>query len=164
MKEGGVGLPGVTLTAGPGESAVTDNDGFYQLVVNENWSGTITPGKEGYRFSPASWSYSLLNADQPGKDYTAILCRTISGYVKERGQALAGVTLAVIPGETTFTDGTGRYQIAVDQGWSGTVTPVAPGYQFSPQNRIYEHIALDQPAQDYSVGSIIYLPVILKPE
>ena len=163
VKEDGVALSGVALTAEPGESTVTDSNGFYQMVVNENWSGTVTPGKEGYRFTPESWSYSLLNADQSGKDYTANLRRTISGYIKERGQALAGVTLTFIPGKSTFTDETGRYQITIDQGWSGTVTPVAAGYQFSPQNRIYDHLTLDQPAQDYSVGTMIYLPVILKP-
>ena len=114
------------------------------MVVNENWSGTVTPAKEGYRFTPVSWSYSLLNADQSGKDYAANLRRTISGYIKERGQALAGVTLTFIPGESTFTDETGRYQITIDQGWSGTVTPAAAGCQFSPQNRIYDHITLDQ--------------------
>ncbi len=125
VKEDGVALAGVVLTAGPGASTVTDNNGFYQIVVNENWSGTITPGKEGYRFTPESWSYSLLNADQSGKDYAAVARRTISGFVKERGQALAGVTLTFIPGESTFTDGNGRYQITIDKGWSGTVIPAA---------------------------------------
>lgn len=163
VKEGGVALSGVALTAGPGESTVTGSDGFYQMVVNENWSGTITPAKEGYRFTPESWSYSLLNADQSGKDYTATPRRTISGYVKQKGQALSGVTLTSVPGESTLSDEAGRYQITVDQGWSGTVAPAAAGYQFSPPNRVYDHITLDQPAQDYSVGTMIYLPVILKP-
>ena len=79
-------LPGVTLSAGMGGSAVTDGDGFYQITVNENWSGTVTPAKGAYRFTPEAWNYELVNADLTGRNYAAVLTCTISGISGKRAR------------------------------------------------------------------------------
>jgi len=68
----GYGLPGVALTfSGRNNTSVTDMDGYYTYVLPINWTGTVTPAKPGYTFSPSSRSYNDLSFDQTDQDYTA---------------------------------------------------------------------------------------------
>lgn len=66
----GIGIPGVTLnfTPGPG-TATTDDNGDYSKLVLSGWSGTVTPSKADYTFSPTSRTYSDIRTDQPNQDY-----------------------------------------------------------------------------------------------
>ena len=52
-------------------SAVTDASGYYEVWVDYNWSGKVTPAKYAYAFEPNGTSYENVNADicRPG------LCR-----------------------------------------------------------------------------------------
>ena len=70
----------------------------------------------------------------------------------------------VTPGQATTTDSFGRYQISVDKGWSGAIVPSASGSQFSPPSRVYYSVASDRPSQDFSIGAMVYLPLIIKPQ
>jgi agmatine/peptidylarginine deiminase len=65
-------IEGVLVDAnnGGGEDT-TDVDGFYEVEVDYNWSGTVTPSKEQYTFEPNQMSYVNVFADQPDQDYTA---------------------------------------------------------------------------------------------
>ena len=68
----GVGLIGVTVSADSNDTsllATTDDDGSYSLTVPRNWSGTVTPSKPGYTFSPPDSSYSNITSNQTGQDY-----------------------------------------------------------------------------------------------
>jgi hypothetical protein len=66
----GTGIPGVTLTFTPGnETATTDDSGEYSKLVLSGWSGTVTPFKTDYTFSPTSRTYSDIRTDQPDQDY-----------------------------------------------------------------------------------------------
>jgi len=61
---------GVTLTFGNnGGTATTDSSGFYTKTVNSGWSGTVTPSKGNYKFTPPSSSYSNLTSDMPAQNY-----------------------------------------------------------------------------------------------
>ena len=51
---------------------VTSGGGSYSATVNSGWSGTVTPTKVGYTFSPANREYLDLSSDQMNQDYTPI--------------------------------------------------------------------------------------------
>jgi ribosomal protein S16 len=69
---GNAGLPGVTLsyTDGSLKTAVTDSSGAYSLPVSYGWSGSVTPSRTGYTFSPTKRDYTSVMANQTGQNYT----------------------------------------------------------------------------------------------
>ena len=75
---------------------------------------------------------------------------TISGTT-----GLAGVVMRGLPGNPV-TDDKGNYGVAVEYGWSGTVTPAKEGYDFEPASRRYESVAAEQLVQDYTASLINY--------
>jgi hypothetical protein len=70
---GDTGVAGVTLsyTDVTQKTAISDADGSYSFNVSDNWSGTVTPSKAGYTFSPVNRPYTNVLANQTGQDYTA---------------------------------------------------------------------------------------------
>jgi len=70
----GTGVSDVLITfSNGGGTATTDSSGNYSITVPDGYTGTATPSKTGYTFSPATKSYSSLTANQTGQDYTATL-------------------------------------------------------------------------------------------
>ena len=69
---GNTGVAGATLsyTDSTPKTATADGSGNYSFTVSNNWSGTVTPSKSGYSFSPASRSYSNVTSNQTGQNYT----------------------------------------------------------------------------------------------
>ncbi len=147
------GLAGVTVTLSDGSSIVTDNDGYYSVVVDYGWSGTITPSKSGYTFSPAYRTYANLVSDQTSQDYTGKRQHLlISGTIILDQKGLAGVTVTLPDGASTVTDDDGKYSVVVDYGWTGTLTPVKEGYFFSPGSRHYNNLTSSKDGQDFKAG------------
>jgi hypothetical protein len=72
---GNVGVGGATLSYSMGapQSTIADVTGMYSFAVPYNWSGTVTPSKTNYAFSPASRPYPNVTSDQTGQDYIATL-------------------------------------------------------------------------------------------
>ncbi len=70
---GNAGVAGAVLSyeAGGSKTATADGSGDYSFKVSSGWSGTVTPSKAGYTFSPASRSYSNVSGDISGEDYIA---------------------------------------------------------------------------------------------
>jgi hypothetical protein len=83
-----------------------------------------------------------------------------------------GATLSYIEDgmqKTTTSLADGSYIFAVFSGWTGTVTPfkvTSTFYLFSPRNRSYINLSVNQAAQDYTVTQVtLYrslLPLILR--
>jgi uncharacterized delta-60 repeat protein len=146
---GGVGIEGVEITFSAEQgTATTDSEGSYSYLVVEGWSGTATPSKTCYTFSPSSLTYTNVISDQSGQDYTGtMLTYTISGTISAAAP-LSGVVMDGLPGSPT-TDASGYYEATVDCGWSGTVTPTLTRYVFSPSSRSYADLSSDQAGQDY---------------
>ena len=147
---GNAGLPGVTLSYvnGTPRTVVSDANGNYSIPVLGGWSGTVTPSKTSYVFSPASRTYTNISANQTGQNYTATLATfTISGNT-----GVAGVTLRYTYGtpRSVQSDGSGNYSITVPYNWSGTVTPSKIGYLFAPVNRTYSNVVANQVGQNYA--------------
>mgnify|MGYP003542104036 CR=1 FL=1 len=71
VTETGAGpLQGVTINGLPG-SPVTDANGFYTATVSAGFTGTATPQKSGFAFSPSQRSYNSVGASMPLQNYTA---------------------------------------------------------------------------------------------
>jgi len=146
---GNAGIAGAVLsyTDGTLKTVTADGTGAYSITVPLNWSGTVTPSKSGYLFSPKSATFSNLTATQTIQNFTAITAFTISGNV-----SISGVTLGYIDGtpQTTISDGSGNYSLMVPSGWSGTVTPSKTGYTFYPIGRDYTNVITNQITQNYT--------------
>ena len=70
---GGVGIGDVDLTfSNGGGSTVTDSSGFYNKRVPGGWSGTATPTKGDYIFTPSQRSYLDVISDIPDQDYIGL--------------------------------------------------------------------------------------------
>jgi uncharacterized delta-60 repeat protein len=157
--EGGIGLEGVTITFSDEQgTATTGTEGSYSHQVSYGWSGTATPSKTGYIFSPSSRTYTSLTSDQTDQDYTATVVYTISGSVKTGGGVgIEGVEITFSAGQgTTTTDSEGSYSHIVVEGWSGTATPSKTCYTFSPSSLTYTNVTSDQSDQDYTGTMLTY--------
>jgi hypothetical protein len=147
---GNTGTPGVTLsyTDGTPKTVVSDGNGNYSITMTAGWSGTVTPTKLGYTFSPPSISYSNLNGSKTSQNYiAAYTVYTISGNT-----GVGGVPLTYTDGtqKTILSDGNGNYSFQVPNLWSGTVTLSHPCYTFNPVNRTYTMITQNKPGENYS--------------
>jgi hypothetical protein len=56
---------------GATKTVTADGTGNYTVTVPSGWSGTVTPAKIGYTFSPVSRSYSNVLSNRTAQDYTA---------------------------------------------------------------------------------------------
>ncbi len=146
---GTIGLPGVRLVGLPG-SPLTDQNGVYTAEVESGWSGTVTPMKVGYAFSPSARTYSALTTNLSSQDYrAAIITFAISGNA-----GLAGVTMEGLPGDP-ITDPDGFYSASVLYGWAGTVTPTKGGRKFEPPSRRYGPVKGDLVDEDYTPQTVV---------
>jgi hypothetical protein len=66
----GAGAALLVYTDGSVKSVTTDASGNYSLLVSNHWSGTVTPSKANYTFTPASRSYADVQSDVYSQNYT----------------------------------------------------------------------------------------------
>jgi hypothetical protein len=139
---GNAGVGGATLTY-TGGSTVANGSGNYSITVAYGWTGTVTPSKAGYTFSPDHRDYSNVTANLTNENYNALV--TISGN--------AGIGGAILSytGGSTIANGGGYYSITVSYGWSGIVTPSKSGYIFLPDHRDYSNVMTSPNGENYTV-------------
>ena len=142
---GNTGIGGAVLNYSGGKT-VSDTTGKYIITVRTGWTGTVTPSKLGYSFSPASHSYTNLSANIADQNFSATPPIIISGNA-----GVGGASLAYADGspKTVTADQAGDYTITVPYSWSGTVTPSMPGYSFSPVSMDYALLTSNQTGQNY---------------
>ncbi|MDH4257646.1 MAG: hypothetical protein OEV50_02460, partial [Candidatus Aminicenantes bacterium] len=158
--EGDVGIEGVTITFSGGEGgAVTDVSGNYSHSVSYGWSGTATPSKAGYAFTPSSRSYTELISDRADEGYTGYIVHLISGFVRtDGGEGMEGVAITFDNGggeATTASDGS--YSHLIKEGWSGTATPSLACYTFTPPSWSYTDVTSDYSDQNYTGTFLTYV-------
>jgi hypothetical protein len=70
---GNVGVAGAKLryTDGTVKTAISSANGAYSFAVSYGWSGTVTPSKPGFAFSPLKKTYANVIADKPAQNYSA---------------------------------------------------------------------------------------------
>ena len=150
---GSVGVVGgVTMRGLPG-NPTTRIDGTYSATVKYNWSGTVTPAKDGYTFEPPEMQYTNLLGPETQSYFATLLKRTISGkIISDKGEPVEGVfILADAGGGTDTTNANGEYELSVDYGWKGTVTPAKEGYTFKPTKKTHTAaVTRDQLNQGFS--------------
>ena len=147
-----MGVAGATLsyTDGTPKTVLSDAAGNYSLAVTAGWTGTVTPSKTSYVFTPANRPYANVNSNQTLQNYTAtFITFTITGTA-----GTSGAILTYDNGGPQFViaDGSGNYSITVPQSWTGTVTPHKIGFSFNPANRPYSNVQANQTAQNYSAA------------
>ena len=77
VTESGTGLIGAGISlSNEGGSTETDGSGDFSIEVTAGWSGSVTPSKSGYDFSPSSRSLVNVSSDRPGQDFTASVATT----------------------------------------------------------------------------------------
>jgi len=93
----GAALSGVDLTFTNGVAAVqTDGTGAYTQDVPHGWSGTATPSKTGYDFTPTSTIYANVTGPQAGQDYAAVSLSAVTVTLPNGNESWApGTTHAV---------------------------------------------------------------------
>ncbi|MGB8980631.1 MAG: choice-of-anchor Q domain-containing protein, partial [Anaerolineales bacterium] len=142
----GTGGAALQYVDGTTKTVTADANGDYSFTVPENWSGTLTPSKAGYRFTPVNRSFDPVQMDQPNQVFTAQRLYTISGNT---GIASAALDYTDGTPKTEYADELGNYSLQVPENWSGPVMPSKPGYVFVPVGYIYPNLDADQNAQDY---------------
>ncbi len=65
----GSGISGITMNGWPGTDPVTGSSGYYGGTISNGWSGSITPSKTGYTFSPPSKSYTNITSNKSNENY-----------------------------------------------------------------------------------------------
>lgn len=74
---GNAGKPQVLLTytgktsSDPSGTTTSADDGSYSFTIPYGWSGTVTPSKGSWTFSPASVTYDNVTSDLSGQDFHA---------------------------------------------------------------------------------------------
>ena len=112
----GAGNVSLSYTDGTLKTVTSASDGSYSLLVPYGWSGTVTPSKAGYAFTPENRTYTNLVADAANEDYSAGLLPFACSNVTEIPQAECEALVALY----NSTNGTGW---ADHTGWLMTNTP-----------------------------------------
>ncbi|MEA3225771.1 MAG: hypothetical protein U9Q07_07445, partial [Planctomycetota bacterium] len=151
---GSTQIASVTLKGFPGvRPVVSGPGGAYTTTVPHDWSGKITPEKAGYEFQPASLPIDRIMAPMSNQDFMhTLLQRKISGTVRSsKNQPVADVAIVTDNnGGQTITDASGQYELLVDHGWGGKISPVKEGYTFSPTNKPYSRVIGDMSNQVFT--------------
>jgi len=146
-------IEGVDISADNGAGSVlTDTNGFYQIVVDYNWTGNITAAKDSYGFSPNSIHYQFVNQNYSDQNFTGSQYDfNITGFIKNQcGLPVKDVFVnADNNGLHAITDINGFYKVWVNSLWSGTVSPVKQDYTFNPDSITYIDISADQTDQNF---------------
>jgi hypothetical protein len=133
----GTGGPGATvaLTGAATASTIADANGNYTFTGLANGSYTVTPGKAGYTYTPASQAVTVNGADVSGVNFADSPTYSISGTVSGAGGPGATVNLTGASTGSTTADSGGNYTFAGLANGSYTVTPSKTGYTYTPTSQ-----------------------------
>ncbi len=140
----------LTFSNGGGR-AVSDRDGRYSLQVPYEWSGDISPFKQGMIFSPHLRSLVRVISDRHQMDYLASWKKILlSGYIRTNsGHGVAGVQLSGFP-QKILTDSSGYFQAWVNYGWSNRIVLQKEGFTLIPGDYFYPSVLEDAPLVNFT--------------
>jgi hypothetical protein len=138
VTSGGSPMAGVTITLSGARSDTTSTDSsgnyIFDGLLNGNY--TITPGKTGYTFTPASRNVGVSNGDLISQNFsgTPSAIYSISGTVTNGASVLSGITMTLsgAASGTTTTNSSGNYTFSGLTNGTYTIAPSKTGYTFSP--------------------------------
>ncbi len=123
LDQGGAGIGGVSVIWGA-IPALTQLDGSYSFIAHAGWTGSSHVEGGSFDYSPASYDYTDLQADQPDQDFTGTrrsLCRIPDDYPnldEAVDGCLSGDTILVAAG---LYSGEDNGQIALTGGMNLTI-------------------------------------------
>jgi len=85
---GNTAISGVTLTFSNSSTATTDTAGYYSKAFTAAWTGTVTPSKSGYTFTPANRSYSGITTNQTNQNYTGVPPAAFRIWIDKNGNGI----------------------------------------------------------------------------
>jgi chitodextrinase len=131
------GVIGYRVYQGENSVSVANVAGLTATILNLN---ATTP----YSFTVAAYDAGG-NESAKSDPVTATTSAgfTISGQVTLNGAGLTNVVMGGLP-TLIVTNAGGEYTATVDQGWSGTVTPILSGYTFTPPSTTYSGVTSNQ--------------------
>jgi|GEM_PF-1433347 len=148
----GVSRANLRYNDGGSNTVTADRYGNYSFDVSYNWSGTVTPSRVGYKFTPPRRSYTNLTSHRPNQNYIAVgLTYTISGTVTDGINPFKGVTITFShDNHTKTTDSSGNYTYEVPYGTTTTITPShSTVFSWSPTSVYLSNIVADHPNQNF---------------
>ena len=82
---GNAGVAGATLSyiIDTTETVTADGEGAYSFSVPYEWSGTVTPSKTGYGFTPTTKTYANIISNQIDQDFTALVIEDVGRDIDE---------------------------------------------------------------------------------
>jgi Leucine-rich repeat (LRR) protein len=132
---------------------------YFGMTANKTASSLTVTGLNPFytyyfvvktRTNPQSYNRNTIDSKYSVEVSASILQPVISGAVTCGGKGLQDVTIINSEGRTTLTDSNGNYIMKVSYGWSGIVTPSMTGYIFSPPNKSYTNVTVNQTNQNYT--------------
>jgi len=154
----GLPLAGVQVTTTDGLSAKTGPNGRYSMRVPHRWSGTVTPSRDGYTFSPPNRDYVEVTQSYSGQNYAepAALGPGVLEVLPADGLASTGYIGGPFTPESqtyvlTNTGGsTLNWTAAATQSW---VTMPIAGSALGAGESIRVTVSIDADANNLPVGS-----------
>jgi hypothetical protein len=144
----GAALANVTVSGTGASCTPSGTNGAYACTVAAGWSGTLTPVRAGYGFTPGSRSYTALSASQAAQNFAAAqTALSLSGRVTINRRQVPGVTIS--GAACSVTDSAGYYRCSVPYGWSGTLQPIANA-TFTPAIRTLANVTYDRSGLNFS--------------
>ena len=126
---GGVGLPGVTMTANNANGVITDNDGYYSIPNLSAGTYVVTPLLYGYNFSELFNNSITVAPNYSGANFSATTDSTVSIVASIPNASEAGPTA----GKFTITrTGDITLALAVNVGTATGSATKTTDYSFSP--------------------------------
>lgn len=150
----------VLITGFPQE-VYTNNLGFYMAEVPAQWTGTITPLVHGHQSVPGSILVSELRTNLLDQNFTVRktgVAYIVGKVLDENSHPFINATLTGFP-ETTRIDANGNFYGEIPAGWSGTIIPMADGYQFTPEKIQVTNLQSDLGQQTF-IASLV--PTVTK--
>jgi hypothetical protein len=144
------------LIEGLPENNRLNSEGEYVAVVPEGWSGEIKVTHLNYVFTPVSHVIQNLSADIADQNFVGIIdnLNRVSGVIKDNKlSALPGVTLLGLPQEAK-TNESGKFEVQLPAGWSGTITPVLNDYKFEPESITISNLNEDRVGLNFSANFV----------
>jgi len=156
IQENGQALNNVIIHCN-GDDVLTDNDGRFRFETYYGWTGTISPEKEGYAFTPPDYAFvSGIETNMPQMHFNAEKKTfTISGTIVDPDNLPVSEVSIKFPGiGIVYTNNIGNYQCEVPYGWSGSTELFKSNYVFAPKHADYVYVKENKP-QNYNA---VYSP------
>ncbi|MBI4776248.1 MAG: hypothetical protein HY788_19055, partial [Deltaproteobacteria bacterium] len=158
LDENMVGMGGVVVELTDIGNTQTDGSGTFLMEVPYNWTGSITPSKAGYIFTPPSRDLMNITANQSNQDFAGVPLVSVSGTITYQGDGLGSVTVSFTGKGSTTTNAQGEYSMTVPSGWSGAITPFRIQYVFQPPSIDLANVVADLTDQDFTASELVIEP------